>query len=119
MATVTTSPPLPLGWRARLGEPRTALALVGAYLVVVLGVLFSLNRDDVWFLVYGMFAFPAFVLSPLIILSANIGRTLKFVIIGTLVAVVMPLLGMYDTGYLELAIQITIFTGLALGLNIV
>src|SRR5690606_35044368 len=33
--------------------------------------------------------------------------------------VVMPLVGMYNTSYLELAIQISIFAGLALGLNVV
>mgnify|MGYP001168788212 FL=1 len=120
MATVTSAAQQPIralrNWAAR---PAVATALILLYLAVVLLVLRGLDRRHLWFPTFSTLAFPAFVLSPFIVMSAPISRRLKTILIGGLILIAMPLVGIYDTSYLELAIQICIFTGLALGLNIV
>lgn len=119
MAT-TYSPPQPVaGVRGWFSRPAVATVLVIAYIAVTILVLVSLNRADTWFPTYSMIAFPAFVLSPFLILASPIDQRLKIGLILALVLIALPLIGMYDGAYLELAIQICIFTGLALGLNIV
>src|SRR5690606_11042437 len=100
-------------------NPTVATVLIIAYLAVTIIVLRSLDRANIYFPTLSTIAFPAFVLSPFIIMAAPIGKQVKFGLIAALVLVAMPLIGMFDNAYLELAIQICIFTGLALGLNIV
>src|SRR5262249_46819975 len=63
--------------------------------------------------------FPAFVLAPFLILSSGMDQRAKVGYMAVLILILMPLIGIYDASYLELVIQICIFAGLALGLNIV
>lgn len=100
-------------------NPTIATVLILAYLAVTITLLRSLDRSNIYFPTFSTIAFPAFVLSPFLIMAASIDKRLKVVLIALMILVAMPLLGMYDNAYLELAIQICIFTGLALGLNIV
>lgn len=100
--------------------PATALIFIVVYLVVVVYLLiYVLDRGDVAFPLYSMIVFPAFVLSPMLILSSPITRTLKIILIGVVLLFAMPMVGISDSSYLELGIQISIFAALALGLNIV
>jgi branched-chain amino acid transport system permease protein len=100
-------------------RPNTALAAISIYLVVVIVVLFSLNRAELLFPTFSTLAFPALVLSPFLILAAPLDQRVKLGLMALLIVVLMPLIGIFDTSYLELVIQICIFAGLALGLNIV
>src|SRR5215207_679358 len=120
MATATTiSEPSSGGLREFISRPWVATMLVIAYIAATMLVLLSLNRRDTWFPTYSTIAFPAFILSPFLILRAPLDNRVRLILIAALVLIAIPLIGMFDGGYLELAIQICIFTGLALGLNIV
>lgn len=109
----------PTSLRDWLKQPTVASALILIYLTVVIFVLIRLNRGDLLFPTWSTLVFPSFILSPFVILAAPVDQRFKSALIALLVVVVMPLLGMYDSAYLELAIQICIFAALALGLNIV
>lgn len=89
------------------------------YVVVIAFILLSLDRRDSWFPLKSTLAFPPLALAPLLIINSPLSRWVKGIGLFLLLGVVLPLVGMYDTNYLELLIQISIFSALALGLNIV
>src|SRR5690606_10656551 len=66
-----------------------------------------------------MITFPLFVFIPFIIVSSPLDSRLKVFLVLFVLGIAVPLVGLYDSSYLELIIQICIFTALALGLNIV
>ncbi len=105
--------------RRLLRNPAIALPILLIYIVIVVLALTSLDRRSTIFPLLSTLAFPPLVLSPFVTLALPIDRRLKAIIIVVLMIIVLPVLGMYDGSYLELAIQICIFSGLALGLNIV
>jgi branched-chain amino acid transport system permease protein len=107
------------GLAGLLRNPFVSGGIALVYIIIVIVLLLSLNRSDVLFPLYSMIVFPAFVLSPIVILRSNMDRRMKVSLILFTVMIAMPLIGIYDSTYLELAIQISIFSGLALGLNIV
>ena len=119
MATVTSTTRPPEAARVWYKNPTVATVFILVYLAVTIIALRSLDRANIYFPTLSTIAFPAFVLSPFLIMASSIASKLKVVLIAALIFVAMPLLGMYDNAYLELGIQICIFTGLALGLNIV
>jgi branched-chain amino acid transport system permease protein len=82
-------------------------------------ILLGIDRTLLWFPILSAIAFPAMAISPFLIMRAQIPLSVKLVIILVLGLVIVPFLGLRDTFYLELAIQIAIFAALALGLNIV
>ncbi|MBK8032463.1 MAG: branched-chain amino acid ABC transporter permease [Chloroflexi bacterium] len=105
--------------RAWIKQPRVAGVLIIAYLLIAVGTLLSLDRGNLLFPLFSTLVFPPFVLSPLVILAAPIPNKFKYSLILLLLVIAMPMIGIYDSSYLELTIQICIFAGLALGLNIV
>ncbi len=107
------------GVRTTIRQPVVAGVLLVAYIVAALLILNGLDRANLWFSFYSTLAFPALVLSPFIILAAPVPGWFKATLIALLLFVGMPFLGMRDSSYLELVIQMCIFAGLALGLNIV
>jgi branched-chain amino acid transport system permease protein len=122
--TMNTSIPAPAmkqnpSFREWIRQPRIAGTLIVAYLAVVILILFKLDRTTVLFPLWSTLTFPPFILSPFVILASPLSLRTKSVMIGLLVLILMPIIGIYDGGYLELSIQITIYAGLALGLNIV
>lgn len=126
MATESYSPntPSPIGQavqsiRTALRNPWIASIALVLYLLVAYVVLRSLNRQDPLFPIKSTLAFPPLVLSPFIILGANVDWRYKVLLVLAVLFLLMPLIGMYDSSYFELVIQICIFAGLALGLNIV
>lgn len=121
MAT-RTLPPEQNPWsafRSWLAQPPVAIAVAIGYVIVSFLLLLTLDRNSLWFPLANMCVFPLVVLSPMVILGSPLPARLKLNIILGLVVVVMPIIGIVNTSYLELAIQISIFAGLALGLNIV
>ncbi|MFN8531471.1 MAG: branched-chain amino acid ABC transporter permease [Anaerolineae bacterium] len=119
MAAKTQAQPRRNSLRDLFAHPLAAAILSVAYVVITGFLLFSLDRRSLWFPAMNMCVFPLFVLSPLIILAAPLKPAAKTTLVLVLMVIVMPIIGMYNTTYLELAIQIAIFAGLALGLNIV
>lgn len=120
MAATTTAPtPTPSTFRDWIRKPRIATALILGYIVLAVLILVTLDRGNLLFPTWSSLAFPPFILSPFVILAAPIPGRTKITLILLLVILVMPLIGIYDGGYLELSIQIAIYASLALGLNIV
>ena len=117
MTTSMTSTNMNL--RSRLSNPIVAGILLVAYIAVVILLLLGLDRANPIFPLLSSIFFPPFILSPFVVLAVPISRPLKIVIILLLLLVIMPIIGLYDGSYLELAVQICIFAALALGLNIV
>lgn len=111
----TDTSPLAQFWRTP--------AAVGAFLIVYIAlftlVLLNLDRRDTWFPLYSTLAFPPLALAPLLIFNSPLPRLAKGLSLVLLLGILMPIIGLYDTNYLELMIQISIFSALALGLNIV
>lgn len=106
-------------FRSWIRRPRIAAVLIIGYVALALVILLSLDRRSVWFPLWSTVAFAPFILSPFVILNSPLPQRTKASLILILVLIVMPLVGITDGGYLELSIQIAIFAGLALGLNIV
>jgi len=72
MATATVSPrPAWPGIRKSLGNPIVATFAILIYLAVVISILISLNRADLWYPFYSLVTFPAFVLSPYVIMASK------------------------------------------------
>ncbi len=108
-----------LTFRDWIRQPRIAGTLIIAYIAIFIFVLVTLDRGNLLFPLWSTLAFPPFVLSPFVVLASPLSRRTKALMIGALILVIMPTIGIYDGGYLELSIQIAIYAGLALGLNIV
>jgi branched-chain amino acid transport system permease protein len=110
---------IPNTWRDWLRQPQVALGLIVAYIAVAVFILITLDRRNLLFPIFSTCAFPVFVLSPFVILASPLSGRIKTSLILFSILVLMPIVGVFDGAYLELAIQICIFSGLALGLNIV
>jgi branched-chain amino acid transport system permease protein len=120
MTTATVSPkPAGSGWRNTIRRPGVALALLILYIGGTAFVLFNLDRTGLWYPLTQIIFVPLFLFSPFVVVSAPIKTIYKVIIGGILLLILMPVLGIYNTSWLELAIQICVFTGLALGLNVV
>jgi branched-chain amino acid transport system permease protein len=120
MAAQTSRSSNPLGQLfGFLKQPTVALIAIIAYLLLSLGILIGLDRANTLFPLLSMIFFPPFVLAPFLILASPLDSKLKLGLIAIQLLILLPLLGIFDSAYLELAIQICIFAGLALGLNIV
>jgi branched-chain amino acid transport system permease protein len=105
--------------RQALQNPVIAGIALIVYLIVSYVILSSLSRQDPLFPLKSTLAFPPLVLFPFLVIGARLDGRFKALLILAVLFVVIPLIGMYDSSYFELVIQICIFAGLALGLNIV
>src|SRR5579871_5511500 len=84
-------------------------AIIGiAIALVAVVALFTVDHSSVWFPLITGVAFPALALSPFILLRIKIPLIAKIVRIGIIGIIVVPILGLRDTDYLELAVQISI-----------
>jgi branched-chain amino acid transport system permease protein len=108
-------PPL----QTALQNPMVAGVGLVIYVGVVLFILLTLNRRDPWFPLHTTLAFPPLVLAPFLIMGSSLPRIAKVIFILVILTAIVPIIGIYDSTYLELIIQICIFSALALGLNIV
>lgn len=102
-----------------LRRPQVLGIVLVAYVVIATALTLTLDRRNLWYPLMNMCVFPAFVISPLVVIASPIAQRLKVSIVLIMLIIVMPIVGIINTSYLELAIQICIFSGLALGLNIV
>jgi branched-chain amino acid transport system permease protein len=116
MATTTATPKSVRAW---LFRPQVLGMLALAYVVIATFLLVKQDRSSLWFPLANVCLLPLFLLSPFVIISAPLSSRVKLISIVGLLVILMPLVGMFNTSYLELAIQICLFAGLALGLNIV
>lgn len=114
--TVSTGP---FSIRRVLRNRWLASVFLVLYVAVVYAALGGLDRVSPVFPILSTLAFAPFVLAPFVALALPIDTRFKALVILLLLFVLMPVLGMDDSSFLELAIQICIFAGLALGLNIV
>lgn len=121
--SVSPNAPPPLGNAGSFGawirRPAVLAGILIAYAAISAILTLTLDRGNLWYPLLNMCVFPAFVLSPLVILASPIAQRLKVSLMLILILIIMPIIGIINTSYLELAIQICIFSGLALGLNIV
>lgn len=100
-----------LGWVLReFGFDIILLAYVFLHLI---------DRSNILFPLWSSIAFPIVVVSPFIILNQRGPVSLKIVRILLIIVVLIPILGLKDSFYLELVIQIAIFAAMAIGLNVV
>lgn len=112
----------PTSITAWLRQPIVVTVLLVAYIGITFLILrdLSVRRGDILlFPLLSTIFFPPFVLSPFVILFSPLTLRWKAALIALVMIVAIPVLGLYDSSYLELVIQICIFSGLALGLNIV
>lgn len=118
-----TSNQKPFNLRVWLSQPevsRIAVPLFAvAYVLISTTLLVSLDRTSLWYFTANIVFYTLFVFSPMVIISLPMGNLVKALLLAACLFIVMPLVGIYNSSYLELAIQICIFAGLALGLNIV
>lgn len=109
--------------RSWLSQPE--ISRIAAPLFAVAYVLFStlrlvtLERTGLWYPLANIVFYTIFIFSPMVIIALPMNNIVKVVLLAGSMFIVMPLVGIYNSSYLELAIQICIFAGLALGLNIV
>jgi len=102
-----------------LDRPAVAIAVAVLYVAAAITIVLLLDRNSLWYPLFNMIALPIFMLSPIVVASLSIPRTIKIVMLIVMFAVIMPIIGIENPPYLEIAIQVSIFAGLALGLNIV
>ncbi|GAB4546677.1 MAG: branched-chain amino acid ABC transporter permease [Anaerolineae bacterium] len=72
-----------------------------------------------WFPLASGITFPLFAISPFVILGLKFDNRIKIFLFAVIAVLLMPVLGMKNTFYLELATQIGIYGTMAIGLNIV
>jgi len=89
------------------------------YIVVSAVALVLLDPTQLWFPTINAFVYSAFILSPFLIIGAPMSNRWRGILLAFFLFVVIPVVGVTNTSYLENAIQICIFAGLALGLNVV
>ncbi len=108
-------------FREWLKNPLVAGILLVVYIVaaIVILVLVDRNRSNILFPLYSTLAFPPLVLAPFVIMATSLSWRYKGLLILLLLVVAIPIVGLENSSYLEIAIQICLYSGLALGLNIV
>lgn len=117
--TTISSPASGGGWRQTIRRPGVALVLLITYIAVTTLILLTLDRTSLWYPLSQIIFVPLFLFAPFVVVSAPIKTIYKIILGGIMLLILMPVLGIYNSSWLELAIQICVFTGLALGLNVV
>lgn len=98
----------PLGWRR---WPPARFLWLTAFIALSSGLVYLFPRS--------ILAFLLFQACLLLIYYAEIGRAAQIAFGAVVLGLLMPFLGTVNGYYLEVATQVGIFAGLALGLNIV
>ena len=106
-------------WYSALLEPVPLTIIAIVYTALAVLSLFAVPRSSPVYNLVSMVTLPAVVITPMIFISLPIRNLYKGIIIGVLLAVVMPVIGIYFPEYLDTVIQICIYACLALGLNVV
>lgn len=96
---------------AWLNQGKRPYVFVVLYLALGTGLVYASPRDLVSFLI--------FLSSILLVYFMRLDTRVKFGLMLLFAVVLMPILGVRNISYLEVAFQISVFSALALGLNIV
>src|SRR5689334_18752052 len=94
-------------------NPISAGTILVIYTLGAFFILADLDRTSPWFPLHTMLTFPLVVFAPFLVLSAPIPNILKAVGLFLILGVGIPIMGIYDSTYLDLMIQICIFAALA------
>ncbi len=89
------------------------------YVAVTYYLVRNLDRQLLWFPTFSSIVYPAFILAPFLLIVLKVPPALKAILIGLIALILLPIAGVDDSFYLELAIQVGIFAAMAVGLNIV
>jgi branched-chain amino acid transport system permease protein len=95
----------------------TLFAIV--YTLLAYSLVHGLERSMTWFPLLSAIFFPMLVMAPFLIFSFRIWLPAKIILIAVVGFVMLPVLGIEDTFYFELIVQIGIFAAMGVGLNIV
>jgi branched-chain amino acid transport system permease protein len=90
-----------------------------AFIAIAFALLLLMDRSNLLFPLWSSIAFPMLAVAPFIVLASKVSNKLKAFLILVVLLLIVPYLGIKDSFYLELVVQIGIFAALALGLNIV
>jgi len=118
MAVNSNTLPPPSNQTTSFKRYRPALFAI-VYIAVLFIILWIIKPTDLLFPVWSAVAFPLLVYAPFMMMNQRIDGRLKIGLIALLMLVLIPILGIENTFYLELITQIAIFAALAIGLNIV
>lgn len=108
-----------------LSQPKEALRLLGQLLnrgvtpYVFIVAYLALGTTLVYTSPRSLPAFLVFISSAVLVYFMRLDTRVKFVLAVLVAVVLMPVLGVRNIFYLEVAFQISVFSALALGLNIV
>lgn len=106
--------------RMMLSQRNIVLYAIGVMAVAVAFlVLLLVGPDNLLFPLWSAIAYPLMILVPYLILNLNVSNRAKLIPGAVVVLILIPFLGLGNTSYSEFAIQIGIFSAMAIGLNIV
>src|SRR5438045_1158245 len=97
---------------------RPAILAIG-FIAIAFILLLVMDGSNLLFPLWSSIAFPMLAVAPFIVLAAKVSNKLKAFLILVVLLLIVPYLGIKDSFYLELVVQIGIFAAMALGLNIV
>lgn len=97
--------------RSKINQGRTPYIFILVYLAVTTTLVYISPRS--------LIAFLLFVLSAMFIYTLKMDKRFKFGLAAFVLLVLVPIIGVRNIFYLEVIFQISVFSALALGLNIV
>src|SRR5260221_7006273 len=119
MTTLENLPPVQNDPSPNFFSRQRAAILAIGFVAVAFALLLLMDRSNLLFPVWSSIAFPMLAVAPFIVLAAKVSTKLKVFLILLMLLLIVPYLGIKDSFYLELVVQIGIFAAIALGLNIV
>jgi branched-chain amino acid transport system permease protein len=119
MTTLEQTPPLQNNPDQSFFQRYRSAVLAIGFVVIAFALLLLIDRTNLLFPLWSSIAFPMLAIAPFVILAAKISTKLKVFLILVMLLFIVPYLGIEDSFYLELVVQIGIFAAMALGLNIV
>ncbi|MEP7284732.1 MAG: branched-chain amino acid ABC transporter permease [Chloroflexota bacterium] len=114
----TQEQPRPLNPVQSLAVRQPVIAGV-LFIAIATGILLIITRQQLLFPFWSSIAFPMLAVSPFIVFALKIPTRIKLLLVLVVILLIIPYLGLKDSFYLELAVQIGIFAAMAMGLNIV
>src|SRR3954465_13766625 len=79
-----------------------------AFIAIAFALLLLMDRSNLLFPLWSSIAFPMLAVAPFIVLAAKVSNKLKAFLILVVLLLIVPYLGIKDSFYLELVVQIGI-----------
>lgn len=118
-----TAQPLPAGQPTSTQDANRGsligTILIGITLIAFVALIVIQQQSDIVALTVSSLAFPALLIAPFVLTSLKLPLGVKVAAVLIMALVLIPILGIENTSYFELAIQIGTYAAMALGLNIV